>query len=172
MSSFSTFVMDVRRTLFPSVVMMLALTVFGILPTLVSATCPSTQSPFAPGWDTLLSTIVREMAGTLLTTSRSICTECCIFQFGLGSCGASTLWDGIVRDPGCNGIWPREQALGFPGIQGVDHVWISECTGAFTSCNLYSSPDCTGNQVMKIDNSANVCHSPGWYIFSFDCQID
>ncbi len=79
----------------------------------------SSLTPLRYYRDTLLSTIVREMAGTLLTTSSSICTECCIFQFGLGSCGASTLWDGIVRDPGCNGIWPREQALGFPGIQGV-----------------------------------------------------
>ncbi|KAK5280368.1 hypothetical protein LTR40_006438, partial [Exophiala xenobiotica] len=90
--------MDVRRAIFSSIVMMLACAVLGILPTLVSATCPSNQSPFAPGCST--------------------CTECCIFQFGLGSCGASVLWDGIVRDPGCNSIWAREQALGFPGIQG------------------------------------------------------
>jgi len=152
MSSLSTLVMDVRRAIFSSIVMMLACAVLGILPMLVSATCPSTQSPFAPGCST--------------------CTECCIFQFGLGNCGASVLWDGIVRDPGCNSIWAREQALGFPGIQGVDHAWISECTGAFTSCNLYSSIDCTGEQYVKIDNSANVCHSPGWFIFSFDCQID
>jgi hypothetical protein len=59
------------------------------------------------------------------TISSSTCTECCIFQFGLGNCGASVLWDGIVRDPGCNSIWAREQALGFPGIQGVSCLFCS-----------------------------------------------
>lgn len=91
----------------------------------------------------------------------STCTECCIFQFSESNCDQSLLWDGIVRDPACNTL-----------MIGMDHAWISECTGAFVSCTLYNSTDCTGDLSMTIDNGADVCHAPGFFIKSFDCTTD
>ncbi|KAK5037735.1 hypothetical protein LTS07_001202 [Exophiala sideris] len=138
MSSLRTFSVSLQIcTLLPMIIILIS-SIFAIPGT---ATCPSTQSPYAPGC--------------------SSCTECCIFQFGESNCNQSLLWDGIVRDPACNTL-----------MIGMDHAWISECTGAFVSCTLYNSTDCTGDLSMTIDNAADVCHAPGFFIKSFDCATD
>jgi hypothetical protein len=99
-----------------------------------------------------------------LTTSADVCssscTECCIFQFGNGGCNTTSEWLGIVRDPACNVL-----------AVGMDHVWISECTGAFTSCTMYNASDCTGLFSLQITNAAFVCHAPGFIIGSFVCDV-
>lgn len=72
-----------------------------------------------------------------------------------------------MRNPACNRLAPTT-ANNNLDLQ-LDHAWISECTGAFTVCKLYNSTDCSGNEVVQIDNTADLCHVPGWGIGSFLC---
>jgi hypothetical protein len=59
-----------------------------------------------------------------------------------------------------------------PLFIGMNNVWITECTGSFAECMLYSNPDCTGDGSWGITNEKDYCHHTQYWMKSIQCYED
>ncbi|EXJ60831.1 hypothetical protein A1O7_04984 [Cladophialophora yegresii CBS 114405] len=91
----------------------------------------------------------------------STCAECCIFQLNDAGCGQHSVEELVVNDYACHPLWI-----------GMNNVWISECTGSFAECMLYSKDDCTGDGSWDITNEQDYCHHTQYWIKSIRCYED
>ncbi|KIW68278.1 hypothetical protein PV04_04235 [Phialophora macrospora] len=91
----------------------------------------------------------------------SSCTECCIFELNDAGCGQPSVEELVINDYNCH-----------PLFIGMNNVWITECTGSFAECMLYSNPDCTGDGSWGITNEKDYCHHTQYWIKSIQCYQD